>query len=163
MPKDSDQTVGTKRQKCLGCMIPGEPHTHPSPRRIEEGREDRSPSVLLIEDEPITQFVHKRMLQSLGARVEMAKSAKEALDMLRNNYDLILLDVGLPDIRGIELAMTIHTQIESLPSTRLVILTAHLEKSIIDECLAIGVESVIHKPIDIEKLRELLYPLGTES
>jgi CheY-like chemotaxis protein len=56
--------------------------------------------VLVVEDNPAIQGIHKAMLTALNCQTEVASNAKEALEMVSNDHDMILLDIGLPDRSG---------------------------------------------------------------
>ena len=58
-------------------------------------------NILLVEDSPIIQKAHTDLLQNLGYHVDVASTGKEALTHFNKQYDVILMDVGLPDLSGI--------------------------------------------------------------
>ncbi len=111
--------------------------------------------VLIVEDNPVIQYIHKAMLTALNCQVEIASNAKEALEMASNEYDLILLDIGLPDRSGIEVALELRSR-EIKKRTRIVALTAFAEHDVVKNCLAAGIDQVVYKPIDFQKLEQLL-------
>jgi len=157
----SDKTTHRKWRKCLGCALSSESHTpHFHENKLNESGEDRirKPLVLLVEDERVTQFIHKRMLLKLGCDVDIAASGKGTLEMLdTNDYDLIFLDIGLPDMWGVEIAQAIHQRLKSKAQTRIIVLTSHTEDGVKRECIAAGVETILHKPVDIDNLRHIIY------
>ena len=116
-----------------------------------------NPRILLIEDDPIAQFIQKRMLTELNCQVTIASNAKQALELVKNNYDIIFLDIGLPDIHGTELATAIQRMLRLGRHTRIIVVTMHREEELRRECLAIGIEKVIYKPVDIHVLKELIF------
>ena len=75
--------------------------------------------VLVVEDNPAIQCIHKAMLTELNCETEVASNAKEALEMAWNHHDLILLDIGLPDRSGVEVALEIRGR-ETDKRTRIV-------------------------------------------
>jgi CheY-like chemotaxis protein len=112
--------------------------------------------VLIVEDNPLIQCIHKAMLDVLNCQVEIASNAKEAIEMAFNNaHDLILLDIGLPDKSGIEVAREVRRR-ETEKRTRIVALTAFAEGNVTKNCLEAGIDQVVHKPIDFKKLEQLL-------
>ncbi len=119
--------------------------------------EHYQPKVLFVEDDPIAQFIHKRMLRRLNCEVDMADNAAKAYAMANNGYDLILLDLGLPDKNGIELIQEIQQSKKYKRSLRIIVLTANHDEKIRQECLGLGIDTVLHKPIDINKLNDSIY------
>lgn len=111
--------------------------------------------VLIVEDNPVIQYIHKAMLTVLNCQVEIASNAKEALEMASNEHDLILLDIGLPDRSGIEVALELRSR-ETRKRTRIVALTAFAEREVVKNCLAAGIDQVVYKPIDFQRLEQLL-------
>lgn len=109
--------------------------------------------VLLVEDVPIIQTVHVRLLEDLNCEVDLAKNGKETLILYRkNNYDLIFLDIGLPDISGTEICKFIREQKSQIP---IVALTAN-GFEIREQCIDAGMNCFIQKPADRQTLRGVL-------
>ncbi len=115
------------------------------------------PKILLVEDDPIAQFVQRRMLMKLNCHVSVASNARQALEMAENNYDVIFLDIGLPDIHGTEVAMAIKRLSKVRRHTRIIVITMHKEDELKRECLAVGVEKVVYKPVSVDILKELIF------
>jgi len=111
--------------------------------------------VLVVEDDYIVRVVHREMLLKLGYTVDIAVNGEAALTMTEasdkiNHYNLILLDIGLPDISGIEIANRIHVKQHS---ARIVAVTAHKDAHLEAACLATrAIDTVIIKPINLDKL-----------
>ncbi len=116
-----------------------------------------APKILLVEDEPIIQRIHTLFLEQLGAKVELAKNGAEALRLFPQDYDLILLDIGLPDMTGIEVAKYIRTyeQINQIRPHIIIALTAFGEL-MKEKCLAVGFNDFYAKPIPIERFTKAL-------
>lgn len=110
--------------------------------------------VLLVEDDVFVQFVHKKLFESLNCEVVLAKNAMEALDLDPQDYDYVFIDIGLPDINGIELASMLRTVLKR--STRLFALTAYTDLATKKACLDAGIDVVLHKPISAEKLQSVI-------
>lgn len=110
--------------------------------------------VLLVEDTPIIQVVHKKMLENLGYQVDLVSSAEKALYKVNTTtYDLILMDIGLPGMSGIDAAVEIRRQEQNLP---IIALTAFCDKKTYQDCLNAGISDVASKPISQEKLQKLI-------
>lgn len=115
------------------------------------------PQVLLVEDEPIVQKVHKRILEKLGCKVDLAINADQALEKARNDYDLIFMDVGLPgDKSGIDVVSEIRANELGRKDIPIVVLTGYTDEVIKDKCLAAKANEVYTKPIHMEKLNKIL-------
>jgi CheY-like chemotaxis protein len=115
------------------------------------------PWVLLVEDDQIIQRIHKKNLSDLGCRVDVAGDGKKAVEMAAaHEYHLILMDVGLPSLNGIEAAAAIRRHENFIKHTPIVGLTGYSDDETQKECKAAGMDEVIVKPVALEKLKELL-------
>lgn len=117
------------------------------------------PKVLLIEDQKIARLSIKSCIAPLHWQLEMAESGQEGIQLCaQNNYDMILMDLGLPDITGIEATRIIKAIHPDLP---IVALTAHFDEENKIAAFAAGMSAFIQKPFTLEKAKELskmLYP-----
>ncbi len=124
---------------------------------MSTGQDVAQPKVLFIEDDPIVQFVHKHMLID-DCEVDIAPDAASALQMISKAYDLIFVDLGLPDLDGIELIQSMVAQKKLKEHTRMIILTAsQQEEKSLRICFDAGVEAVLCKPVSMEQLRRLVF------
>lgn len=110
--------------------------------------------ILLAEDNPTNQMVAIQMLESLGASVVLANDGAEALDLVqRDHYDLMLVDIEMPRVSGIEVIHALRAATGDLAQMPLIALTAYVMREhrvAIDEA---GADGVIAKPIlSIEQL-----------
>lgn len=112
-------------------------------------------SVLLVEDEKIVQITVQRWLERLGCRVDLAENGKEAIEKSANNYDLILMDIGLPDMSGIEAAIKIKQDALS-KHIPIVAVTAYQKNEMLEECQLAGIKAVYNKPLIGEDLAGVL-------
>lgn len=114
-------------------------------------------NLLLVEDNLVNQKIAKIMLEEVGCQVTIKENGQAALEDINqlNNYDLILLDIGLPDINGFEVATQIRKQAH-LRTIPIVALTAHILESDKQKCYAAGMNDIIAKPIPYEQLIEVL-------
>ncbi len=113
-----------------------------------------APKVLLIEDTPIIQKINLVFLKLLGCEVELAQNGQEAIALSKKGYDLILSDIGLPDIDGREVIKSIRQQ-EQFKHTPIIALTA-FDDFIIKECFEAGVDDFYVKPLKPEELSAVL-------
>ncbi len=113
--------------------------------------------ILLAEDNAVNQKVATLMLSRLGYRVDVAANGMEVLAALhRQPYDLILMDVQMPDMDGIAATRCIHATWEPLQRPRIVAMTANATDRDRDECLAAGMDDYLSKPVRQEALKEVL-------
>jgi len=112
--------------------------------------------VLLVEDNIFVQLVHKTLFESLDCDVVIVGNATEALELSRQGYDYIFIDIGLPDINGIELAPMLRLHASLGRSTHFLALTAYTDLETQKACLDAGIDVVLHKPISIEKLKSVM-------
>jgi carbon storage regulator CsrA len=113
--------------------------------------------ILLVEDVQLIRIVSCTHLKTLGCVVDAAKDGRETFDLLKNSqnkYDLILLDIGLPDISGIEICKWIRKN-KSDSHVPIVFLTSHGE-SWREKCRKAGANDFVTKPLSVEKLQELV-------
>ena len=114
--------------------------------------------VLIVEDHAPTSMVVKNMLNGFGCDVDIAKDGQTAIDFFKNNnYALILMDIGLPDINGYEVSKQIR--IREMPfehKVPIVALTAHLSKEERQQCLEASMNAVFTKPLFKDKIIDIL-------
>lgn len=118
----------------------------------------KSLSVLLIEDDPIARRVCCLFLEDWGYKITTVDSGLQAIAQFQGNYDVVLLDIGLPDITGYEVANQIraYEAYHQLEPVHIVAITAHIYDSDKAECFAAGINDFISKPISRESLHRVL-------
>lgn len=114
---------------------------------------------LLVEDNLINQKVAKRLLEKNGYEVIVADNGREAVGALEReqwNLDVVLMDIQMPVMDGIEATREIR-RIESLNGKRIPIfaLTAHISKHDEDRCLSAGMDAFFSKPLRIDALMRI--------
>jgi two-component system aerobic respiration control sensor histidine kinase ArcB len=115
-------------------------------QRTREELEVKGLHILLVEDIELNVMVAKALLEKLGQTVDVAMTGQDAIDKVRaGRYDLILLDIQLPDMTGFDVADTI-IQEDLVMQTPIVALTANVIKKR-EEYLQRGMDDVIAKPI----------------
>jgi signal transduction histidine kinase/CheY-like chemotaxis protein len=113
--------------------------------------------ILLAEDNVVNQKVGVAQLKRLGYLPDVVANGLEVLTaMHRQTYDVILMDVQMPEMDGLEASRRIIQEFEAGRRPRLIALTANVFKSDRDACLAAGMDSFLAKPLDIAQLREAL-------
>lgn len=117
---------------------------------------DPLPSVLLVEDNEAIRGAFSILLEEGGYRVLQAASGTEAVETaVRERPDLVLLDLGLPDVGGLDVARTLRGR----PETReipIVALTGRALEVDEDACMAAGCTGYLTKPINTEQLLRLI-------
>ena len=110
-----------------------------------------APSILVVDDQPINVQLLKRKLERSGLRVVAASNGVEALDLvLREKPELILLDVMMPDMDGIEVCQRLQES-EATRGIPVIFITAQNDKESKLEGLGVGAVDYITKPIDLDE------------
>ena len=115
--------------------------------------------VLVADDDAMNRLVATESLKYLGAGVVAVASGAEALDALtRQPFDLVLLDVHMPDMTGIETTMRIRAQEQAAQARRIPIIALTASATVKDQqnCLDAGMDGVLTKPYRIEQLEQVL-------
>lgn len=101
--------------------------------------------ILVVEDEPINQKVISLILKNAGYAADLAGTGQQALFMAQQNaYDIILLDIGLPDIDGFEVSRVIRKE-QRNDTVLIVAYTAHTG-NIEARCIEAGINDLLCKP-----------------
>lgn len=112
--------------------------------------------ILLAEDEPMNQEVSRGLLEEVEMHVDLATDGTEAVNMAMNgNYDLILMDMQMPHMNGIEATHAIRQQ-AGLRNLPIIAMTANAFEDDRLRCLEAGMNDHIGKPIDPELFFKLL-------
>jgi len=117
--------------------------------------------VLIAEDTPELQIIERRLIEPYGVDIDVAGDGKQVLDMvLQRGYDLILMDMQMPEMDGIEATYALRAlQVE----TPIVALTANVMQHHREQFEEAGCNGFLSKPIDRIALREVLYQYLSES
>lgn len=114
------------------------------------------PHVLIIEDTKLAQKMAQAALSSLGASFDLAETGEQALSLVKKKpYDLILLDLGLPDISGMKVLEAINKEALQ-PSAYVVVLTGHSDKKQQQRAINLGASEYITKPLTFDLTKQLL-------
>jgi len=107
-------------------------------------------SVLVVDDEEIMRDVLETLLSAEGYRVDLAKTGEDGLEAYgRRAYDVVLLDVSMPGMGGIEALKEMKHQ---NPDLQIIILTGHGTLQAGVEAMKVGAMDFMEKPVDINKL-----------
>jgi len=133
----------------------------PASRVDLPGDLDKSLSILLAEDNPVNQIVTQRMLNKLGYRADVAANGMEVLQALeRRHYDVVLMDVQMPEMDGLKATQAIHQRWPDKELPVIIAMTASALKGDKEKCLAAGMDGYVSKPVKIEMLKATLEACG---
>jgi PAS domain S-box-containing protein len=113
--------------------------------------------VLLAEDNPVNRTLALRLLERLDYAADVAANGVEALEALRRRpYDVVLMDVEMPEMDGLEAARWIHREWSWPERPRIIAMTANAMQGDREICLAAGMDDYVSKPIHLDELAEAL-------
>ena len=132
--------------------------------RTERKLAGRTPlRILLAEDNLINQKLAVKMLERIGYSPDIAGNGVEVLAALRRqSYDLVLMDVQMPEMDGVEATRRIRQEWPGDSGPRIVAITANAFKSDREQCLAAGMNGYVTKPIQFRELQALLEQCSVE-
>ena len=141
--------------------LPAAPADEPAPQNVDIVPKPTLPHlhVLVAEDNIVNQKVAAGMLKRKGWTVMVANTGRQAHQaFLKNHFDLILMDVQMPELDGLESSTLIRReeQLRSLPRTPIVAVTAHASAAQHEQCIAHGMDAVVTKPIDMATLLDTI-------
>ncbi|QHQ62748.1 PAS domain S-box protein [Anaerocolumna sedimenticola] len=118
---------------------------------------NRPLDILLVEDDAINRKVVQKILIERGCKVEIACNGKEALALYdQNNYDIILMDIQMPVMNGVETAKQIRIRENGSKHTPIVALTAYALQGDRERFLAHGMDEYLSKPVKHDELFQIL-------
>ena len=117
--------------------------------------------ILVVDDEPLIRWSVTESLSDLGCEVEQAADAASALRAVMTAatpYEVVVLDLRLPDMDDLSLLSTIR---QVIPATTVILMTAFSTPEIVANAQALGA-AVIHKPFELDELRRLVLSIGSK-
>ncbi|MGV3459831.1 MAG: response regulator [Flavobacterium sp.] len=116
--------------------------------------------ILIIDDDPRNIFALSAVLKAKGYNCISRTGAKEAIELLETDeyVDVVLIDMMMPDMDGYE-AIPVIKGISKRRSTPVISVTAQAMVGDREKCLAAGADGYISKPVDVDKLLELINTL----
>ncbi len=123
--------------------------------------------ILLAEDHPVNQKVALNILERMGYRADVAANGLEVLEAFdRQGYDVVLMDVQMPEMDGVETTLFLRGNLPPERQPRIIALTANVLPGDRERYLAAGMNDYISKPLPVEQLQHLLEqcrPLGRSA
>ena len=114
-------------------------------------------SVLIVDDSSFARRTVRNIMQELGHTVEEASDGAQALERyFLNRHDLVILDMVMNGMYGTEVLIKLR---EFDPAARVIVATADIQKSTIDEVRAAGAAAFINKPVNRQQLEEVVATL----
>ncbi len=114
----------------------------------------RKGRILLVDDDPQIRRILSKILAQLDCDVSTAPSGEEALELIEKNpYDLVLLDIRLPGMDGIEVLREIKTR---SPATSVVVITAYGSVENAIKAMKLGADDFLQKPFDTGQLKMIV-------
>jgi CheY-like chemotaxis protein len=129
---------------------------------------DKKLKILVVDDNQINLMIISKQLEIaiIDPEIHVANDGIEAIEKLKtNNYDLILMDLMMPNLGGIAATKIIRNESdEKTKSTPIIALTANVEENSINECFASGMNNYLSKPFDIKDLlQKINIVIGTNN
>lgn len=139
----------------LGASVFKTEKTHA--KSVEFHKPNRDVRVLIAEDNPVNQMIAVKMLEKLGLSAIVAENGKEALEILKQgSVELILMDCQMPELDGYETTREIRNSNSSYREIPIIAMTANAMADDEQRCLDVGMNDYISKPIDFQKLGNVL-------
>jgi signal transduction histidine kinase/ActR/RegA family two-component response regulator/HPt (histidine-containing phosphotransfer) domain-containing protein len=139
-----------------------------SPERVAQTETDLGAQlplrILLVEDNPTSQLLMVQFLGKLGYRTDVAANGQKALEMFeRHSYDLIFMDCRMPIMDGYEATKCIRRAPSGARRPAIIALTASAFEHDRSKCLAVGMDDVLAKPVDLDMLQQVLVKWGRDG
>ena len=125
---------------------------------MDPGMAARHPlRILLAEDNVVNQKLAMRLLQQMGYRADLASNGIEAVESVqRQIYDVVLMDVQMPEMDGLEASRRITAAAPRDKRPRIVAMTANAMQGDREMCMDAGMDDYVTKPIRVDALVEAL-------
>lgn len=151
---DSELNKGSEFYFQLPLVKAEKPVNNNEPKAVNLKKDLSKYKILIAEDEESNYVLTKRILKPTKVRTDWAKNGKQAVEMVKNNkYDLIIMDIKMPEMDGFEAMQLIKKMNKKIP---VIIQTAYAIKEIKEEALEAGCDGFIVKPIDLDDFFEIV-------
>ncbi len=119
-----------------------------------------SMKILVAEDDRINRMVIEKILKKQGHEVVSATNGRRCLEELdRQEFDLILMDIQMPEMGGIEATRHIRNRADSQREIPIIALTAHAMKGDREKFISAGMDDYLSKPVEVEAIQSILWRL----
>ncbi|WP_315121768.1 response regulator [uncultured Clostridium sp.] len=133
-----------------------EENVHKVEKEFKKSSKKREVKILVAEDNLVNQMVISQLIKILGWKSEVVNNGKEVMKELeRDSYDLILMDISMPEMNGIE-AMKAIREIRKFEKIPIIALTAYALAEDKERFIKLGMDDYLSKPIDKEKLYSMI-------
>ena len=144
---ESEEETQCPEDEVLGALL--------SPELSEAFAESVPLQILVVDDNPVNRRVAQRLLQKLGYEPHLAPSGQAAIEATAaENFDLVLMDLSMPEVDGFEASEAIRSALEAPPT--IVALTADVQETTRARCLEEGMLGVLAKPFTVPGLKKQL-------
>lgn len=131
------------------------------PAEVENTQNAQQPvqalAILVVDDVAVNRTVARVMLQSLGHKADFAEDGLRAIEaVMSKNYDVVLMDLQMPNMGGIETTKVIREKLVDRPMPKIVAMSASVFEEDREACRAVGMVDFVAKPIELDKLRATL-------
>lgn len=132
------------------------PGKHQAGHKLSEEFSKKYPlKILVAEDNPVNQKLITKILSKLGYQSQIVNNGKEVLEVVSSNqYDLILMDIQMPEMDGLEATRMIRMCLEAQPV--IIAMTANVLQGDRQECMQSGMDDYISKPVELNELVGML-------
>jgi CheY-like chemotaxis protein/anti-sigma regulatory factor (Ser/Thr protein kinase) len=150
-----DTLVAAVRGESAPAVAEGGATARPSQQALQ---------VLVAEDHAINQRVVTRLLQHLGHHADVVANGREAIEAVtRRRYDVVLMDIQMPEIDGIQAARAIVKRRGLQGAPRIIAMTANAMPGDREACLDAGMDGYLAKPIELRDLANALGRMGSAA
>jgi signal transduction histidine kinase/ActR/RegA family two-component response regulator len=135
----------------------------PAKPALNRNQDPNGLKILVVEDNEVNQRVAVRLLAKWGYETDLAVNGVQAVDASeKNRYGLILMDVQMPEMDGLEATSKIRAReaVQSAKRIPIIAMTAYAMNGDREQCLSAGMDAYISKPIEPDQLRELIETLA---
>jgi CheY-like chemotaxis protein len=114
--------------------------------------------ILLAEDNLMNQLIATKVFDSIGYKLDIADNGLKAVEKAKEqHYDLIFMDIQMPEMDGLEAAKHILSDMNGYIAPTIIAMTANAMKEDEEECLKAGMKDFISKPFTIDQIQKTIH------